>query len=91
MGSWTHCESARQETGLWPLLVSTPYGPGRPTALAAVDTLDLHAVTKREGSGLWVYEAPVKRPAAVGPERLRDPLRRFAARLYDDPDHVLDP
>ncbi|MFG2358316.1 DUF4253 domain-containing protein [Streptomyces sp. NPDC048521] len=48
MGSWTHCQSAREETGLWPLLVSTPYGPGRPTALAAVDTLDLHAVLERD-------------------------------------------
>ncbi|MBY8845797.1 serine/threonine-protein kinase [Streptomyces sp. SP2-10] len=50
-----------------------------------------HGVTEREGGGLWVYEAPAKRPAAVDPERLRDPLRRFAARLYDDPDHVPDP
>ncbi|MFF8990376.1 DUF4253 domain-containing protein [Streptomyces sp. NPDC014983] len=48
VASWTHCQSAREETGLWPLLVSAPYGPGRPTALAAVDALDLHDVLERD-------------------------------------------
>lgn len=50
-----------------------------------------HGVTTREGGGLWVYEATPKRPGAVDPERLREPLRRFAGHLYDDPDHVPDP
>lgn len=48
VGSWRRCESAREESGLWPLLVSAPYGPGRPTALTAVDALDLHEVLERD-------------------------------------------
>lgn len=42
--SWTHCERGREESGLWPLLVSSLDGPGRPTDLATVDAQDLNAV-----------------------------------------------
>lgn len=48
VGSWTHCQGRREETGLWSLLVSASYGPGRPTALASVDALDLHDVLERD-------------------------------------------
>ncbi|MFD8806168.1 DUF4253 domain-containing protein [Streptomyces sp. NPDC059597] len=44
---WARCERARDDTGLWPLLIATPEVRPGETDLTAVGTLDLSGVLER--------------------------------------------
>ncbi|MFJ8828337.1 serine/threonine-protein kinase [Streptomyces sp. NPDC102467] len=83
------------------IAIERPKNPKKPEPLAVAvwfrasnqpskEWRSRHGATKREGGGLFIYHASSS-PLTINPERLRDPLKRYANEIYKDPHDIPDP